>query len=91
MRLRRLAACPWPDELAAYWAFLEAGGRPATPADPAGAEIAAALIAADLRAWFDGAPPPGAGYQVGIDLQVGEIRRHPVLPVPRGLMRETPA
>ncbi|MGS2643945.1 hypothetical protein [Streptosporangium sp. LJ11] len=91
VRLRRLAACPWPDELAAYWAFLEAGGRPAAPADPAGAEVAAALVAADLRAWFDGAPPPGGGHQVGIDLAAGEIRRHPVLPVPRGLMRETPA
>ncbi|MEU4834572.1 hypothetical protein [Streptosporangium sp. NPDC023615] len=91
VRLRRLAACPWPDELAAYWAFLEAGGRPATPADPAGAEVAAALVAADLRAWFDGAPVPGAGHQVGVDLAAGEIRRHPVLAVPRGLMRETPA
>ncbi|GAA5044754.1 hypothetical protein HNP84_004702 [Thermocatellispora tengchongensis] len=91
VRLRRLAACPWPDELAAYWAFLDAGGRPATPPDPAGAEVAAALIAADVRAWADGAEPPsGAGNQVGIDLVAGEIRRHPVLPVPRGLMREVP-
>ncbi|GAA2896699.1 hypothetical protein GCM10010517_61690 [Streptosporangium fragile] len=91
LRLRRLAACPWPDELTAYWAFLDAGGRPAAPADPAGAEVAAALITTDLRAWFDGAPPPGDGHQVGIDLAAGEIRRHPVLPVPHGLMRETPA
>ncbi|GIH94685.1 TOMM precursor leader peptide-binding protein [Planobispora siamensis] len=90
LRLRRLAACPWPDELAAYWAFLDAGGRPATPADPAGAEVAAALIAADLRAWADGARPPGTRRQTGIDLAAGEIRHHPVLPVPGGLMREIP-
>ncbi|MFI0423632.1 hypothetical protein [Spongiactinospora sp. 9N601] len=91
VRLRRLAACPWPEELAAYWAFLDGGGLPAAPADPRGAVVAAALIAADLRAWRAGLPPPGAGVQVGIDLHSGRLRRHPVLPVPHGLMRETPA
>ncbi|GIH99887.1 TOMM precursor leader peptide-binding protein [Planobispora takensis] len=91
LRLRRLAACPWPNELAAYWAFLDAGGRPAAPADPAGADVAAALIAADLRAWAEGARPPGTRRQTGIDLAAGEIRHHPVLPVPDGLMREIPA
>ncbi|PZG41734.1 hypothetical protein C1I98_20850 [Spongiactinospora gelatinilytica] len=91
VRLRRLAACPWPEELAAYWAFLDGGGLPAAPADPRGAVVAAALIAADLRAWRAGLEPPGAGVQVGIDLHSGRLRRHPVLPVPHGLMRETPA
>lgn len=91
VRVRRLAACPWPDELAAYWAFLDAGGRPAVPVGPEGAMVAAALIAADLRAWRDGGEPPGAGVQVGVDLETGQVLRHRVLPVPRGLMREVPA
>ncbi|RBQ18244.1 hypothetical protein DP939_20385 [Spongiactinospora rosea] len=91
VRLRRLAACPWPEELAAYWAFLDGGGLPAAPAGLRGAVVAAALIAADLRAWRAGQEPPGAGVQVGVDLHSGRLRRHPVLPVPRGLMRETPA
>jgi hypothetical protein len=91
VRLRRLAACPWPDELAAYWSHLDAGGRPVAPADPQGAAAAAAFLAADLMAWRAGQVPSGAGVQVGIDLFTGEVRRHPVLPVPQGLMREAPA
>lgn len=91
VRLRRLAACPWPDELAAYWAYLDGGGRPVTPADPAGAVVAAALICADLRAWRDGEEPPGLGHQIGVDLEAARLTRHPVLAVPRGLMREVPA
>ncbi|WP_436763138.1 hypothetical protein [Streptosporangium sp. V21-05] len=92
LRLRRLAASPWPRELAAHWAWLDAGGLPhPDPAAPIGAHLIAALITADLRAFLHGGSPPGAGVQVGADPATGRIRRHPVLPVPGDLlMVETP-
>jgi hypothetical protein len=90
-RIRRLAASPWPDELAAYWRWLDEGGRPRPdPARAVGATMAAALIAADLWTWSCGGDPPGRGVQIGVDHVTGEVTRHPVLPVPGGLMREAP-
>ncbi|RAY16813.1 hypothetical protein DPM19_01200 [Actinomadura craniellae] len=91
-RTRRLAASPWPDELTAYWRWLDEGGRPEPdPAAPIGAAMAAALITADLRAWLCGEDPPGRGVQAGADPATGRVARHPVLPIPAGLMREAPA
>ncbi|WP_030172148.1 hypothetical protein [Spirillospora albida] len=92
LRIRRLAATPWPEQLAAYWDWLDGGGRPAP--DPSGAvaaAAAAAFLAADLWTWRCGGDPAGRNVQVGIDLADGVVRRHPVLPVPQGLMREVPA
>ncbi|TDB76952.1 hypothetical protein [Micromonospora sp. KC723] len=90
LRLRRLAASPFPDQLLAYWAWLDAGGRPAGPPDPAGAAVAAGLIAADVRAYLSGRPVPGERTQYGVDVHAGIVRRHPVLPVPRDVMVQTP-
>ncbi|WUH98310.1 hypothetical protein OHR68_33155 [Spirillospora sp. NBC_00431] len=90
-RIRRLAASPWPAELAAYWRWLDEGGRPEPdPAGAFGAAVAAALIALDVRGWLCGDDPPGRGAQVGVDPATGQVSRHPVLPVPAGLMREAP-
>ncbi|SDH11790.1 hypothetical protein SAMN05421505_111189 [Sinosporangium album] len=87
LRLRRLAASPWPRELAAHWAWLDRGGVPhPDPAAPIGAHLAAAFIAADLRAHLHGETPYGVGLQIGADPVTGEIRRHPVLPVPTDLL-----
>ncbi|TDD34689.1 hypothetical protein E1287_15995 [Actinomadura sp. KC06] len=90
-RIRRLAASPWPAELAAYWRWLDEGGRPEPdPAGALGATMAAALIALDVRSWLCGGEPPGRGVQAGVDPATGRVGRHPVLPVPAGLMREAP-
>ncbi|WP_116026134.1 hypothetical protein [Thermomonospora umbrina] len=90
-RIRRLAAGPWPAELAAYWQWLDEGGHPEPdPAGALGATLAAALIAVDVRAWLCGDDPPGRGVQTGVDAATGRVGRHPVLPVPAGLMREAP-
>ncbi|WP_422771391.1 hypothetical protein ACN28C_33040 [Plantactinospora sp. WMMC1484] len=90
LRLRRLAASPFPDELLAYWAWLDSGGRPAGPPDPAGAAVVAGLIAADVRAYLAGRPVPGERTQYGLDPASGVLRRHPVLPVPPDLMVQAP-
>lgn len=90
LRLRRMAASPWPDQLAAYWAWLDGGGRPAGQPHSAGAAIVAGLIVADVRAYLAGVAAPGRGVQYGVDLAAGVVHRHPVLPVPAGLMREVP-
>ncbi|MCD0453499.1 hypothetical protein LO762_30585 [Actinocorallia sp. API 0066] len=92
VRVRRLAASPWPEQLAAYWRWLDDGGRPEPdPVGAPGAVAAAAFVVADLVALRAGRVPPGRNVQVGIDLTEGVVRRHPVLPVPVGLMREVPA
>ncbi|GAA3600616.1 hypothetical protein GCM10022235_85730 [Kribbella ginsengisoli] len=90
-RLRRIAASPWPDELLAYWRWLDGGGTPSSDClSELAATTAAALLAADLIIWFGGKRPPGRGFQCGYDPLTGELRRHPVLPIPSGLMRDQP-
>ncbi|GII95230.1 hypothetical protein [Sinosporangium siamense] len=87
LRLRRLAASPWPQELAAYWSWLDAGGLPQPdPAAPIGACTAAALITADLRAFLHGETPNGVGAHMGADPATGEVRRHTVMAVPGDLL-----
>ncbi|MDS1270656.1 hypothetical protein RIF23_10130 [Lipingzhangella sp. LS1_29] len=90
LRLRRLAASQNPEELHALWAWLDAGNEPTPHHDPAGATLAAALLVADIRAWREGRTPPGRNVQFGVDTEDGEVRRHPVLPIPADLMREAP-
>ncbi|TDB73106.1 hypothetical protein [Micromonospora sp. KC721] len=90
LRLRRLAASPFPDQLLAYWAWLDSGGRPAASPDPAGAAVVAGLIATDVRAYLTGRPVPGDRTQYGVDVTAGVLRRHPVLPVPPDVMVQVP-
>jgi hypothetical protein len=89
-RARRLAADTHPRGLEAYWRYLDAGRGVPTPQPPSPAEAAlvAGALAADLSAWVEGQEPPSHGYQLAFDRTSGEWRRHPVLPVPRGLMTE---
>nr|WP_062343133.1 hypothetical protein [Herbidospora sakaeratensis] len=91
LRLRRLAASPWPGELGAHWAWLDSGGAPEPDrTHPAGAHVVAALIVADVWAYLHGRDAPGTGVQAGFDPATGLLTRHPVLPVPGGLMTEQP-
>lgn len=89
LRLRRLAACEWPDDLLALWAWLDGGGAPTCAGDPGtAAVVAAALVVTDVLCHLQGQDAPGAHVQVGVDGVTGEVRRHPVLAVPRYLVTE---
>lgn len=89
VRARRLAAEVHPDGLEAYWRYAEAGPTPPVPWPGAGAiAVLAGVLAADVAAWARGEAPPSLGFQLAFDPAGLEWRRHPVLPVPRGLMTE---
>ncbi len=89
LRLRRLAASAWPEDLLALWAWLDGGGQPAAGDGPMlGAALAAGLVAADVLAHLRRTQIPGADAQVGIDAATGAVRRHSVLAVPGNLVRE---
>ncbi|MEO1369330.1 MAG: hypothetical protein AAFX50_19295 [Acidobacteriota bacterium] len=89
-RARRLAAETHPDGLEAYWRYLDVGRKVTPPTPPSAAEAAlvAGALAADLEARADGRRPPSYGHQLAFDRTAGTWRRHPILPVPRGLMTE---
>lgn len=89
-RARRLAADAHPDGLETYWRYLDAGRRVPPPREtsPAEAALVAGALADDLLAWADGRRAPSHGHQLALDRTDGTWRRHPVLPVPRGLMTE---
>jgi hypothetical protein len=90
VRARRLAAARLPAELEAYWAYLDGGhGVPPVPWPGAGAVAAmAGALVEDALAWLAGRPAPSEGYQVAFDPARWHWHRHPVLPVPRDLLRE---
>lgn len=89
-RSRRLAAEALPDGLEAYWQYLDGGHRVPNPEPPTSAEAAllAGALAHDILAWSAGQTPPSHGHQLAFDRSTGRWQRHPVLPVPRGLMTE---
>lgn len=86
-RARRLAASHHPEELLAYWRYLDAGvGVPPVSWPDAGARAAiAGALAADALAVLRGASAPSAGCQTGFEPSTWTWTRHPVLPVPRTL------
>ncbi|MDA8015987.1 MAG: hypothetical protein MPN21_00965 [Thermoanaerobaculia bacterium] len=90
VRDRRLAADPHPDGLEAYWRYVDRGeGVPPVPWPDAGrVAVIAGALASDLLAVARGERPPSHGHQLALDPATGTWRRHPVLPVPRGLMTE---
>lgn len=89
-RARRLSAEVHPEGLLAYWRYVAANRRvnPAQPVNPAEAALIAGALAADILAWSKGETPPSHGHQLAYNRPTGCWRRHPVLPVPRGLMTE---
>lgn len=57
LRLRRLAACDWPDELAATWEHLASSARRVPPQwAPGVPALMAATLATDLFTWFGRGP-----------------------------------
>lgn len=92
LRLRRIAACPWPEELQAHWRVLDSNsgiGTVAWPAYPALAAAASAL-ASDVLTHLAGGQAPGAIGQVEFDAATWFWQTHPVLPIPRGIMMVAP-
>lgn len=90
-RARRLAASRYPEELLAYWRYLDAGvGVPPVPWPGPGTVAAlAGALASDVLAVLRGEAPAGAGFQVGFEPETWTWTRHPVLPVPR-VLEEAP-
>lgn len=96
-RARRLAAAGLPDELAAYWSYLDSGvdsgvdsasravrEPPAAAAfpSPGCAGVLAGLLVDDIVTALTGRPMPFEGTQLTVDRADLTIRRHPVLPLP---------
>jgi hypothetical protein len=84
-RNRRLAAARAPDELLGHWRYLDEGEHlpPLAWPSPSGAVVVAGLVVSDVLAYLRGEYPPSDGDQIEIDLSRFEVRRHPVLPIPR--------
>jgi hypothetical protein len=83
-RIRRLAADPQPDELAARWAAHDAAPTRPGPATPSTAAAVAARLATDLVAWRDGRRAPGVDVEARLDPVLGTVEPHPVLALPPG-------
>ena len=90
-RDRRLAAEFHPDGLEAYWRYLDLGETvPPVPWPDAGSvAVIAGTLVSDILAVARGERAPSHGHQLAFDPASGTWRRHPVLPVPRGLMTES--
>ncbi len=92
LRLRRIAASPWPEELQAHWQALDRGegiGTVAWPAQPA-LVAAAAAVASDILGFLAGGEAPGTAGQIEFDPAMWQWRTHPVLPIPQGIMTVSP-
>lgn len=89
-RARQLAASVYPEGLEDYWRYLEAGERvaPFEPLLHSEAALAAGTLAADILAHANRTQPPSHGHQLAYHRPTGRWQRHPVLPVPRGLLTE---
>lgn len=82
-RGRILAAAPLPDELSAFWSYLDSGASaPTTMLTPEAISVTAGLLAADIRALATGMPVPSEGHQLMLDMSTATVTRHRVLPLP---------
>jgi bacteriocin biosynthesis cyclodehydratase domain-containing protein len=90
VRGRRLAACGVPEELLAYWGYLDSTiAAPPVPWPSAGAAaVVAGLIVNDILTWRDTATIAAQGFQLSVDPATAEVAQHPVLPLPRVAERE---
>lgn len=82
-RLRRLAACDVPNELAEYWRALPALCQREPSAGVAA--LIAGFLVGDVLAVLGGSRPPTAGFQIELDPETLQTTWHPVLPLPGGL------
>lgn len=86
-RARRLAAASHPEELLDLWAYLDSDPALPVPEQPASVpSFIAGLLVADVVRVLQGKTAASAGFQLEIDPESLQITRHPVLPLPAGLM-----
>jgi hypothetical protein len=92
VRGRRQAACGVPEELLAYWSYLDTeAAAPPVPWPTAGAAaVVAGLIVHDILTWRDTGEAAAQHFQLGVDPATAQFSRHPVLPLPR-LARAKPS
>lgn len=85
VRARRLAAATLPDELLAFWRYLDAGQGvpPAPPLDAGVVALVAGTLVADLLAWHTEQLTTETPRQRAIDTNSLAWTEHPVLPLPR--------
>ena len=92
LRLRRIAASPWPEELQAHWRALDDNSGIGTvdwPPYPALVAAASALTS-DVLTYLAEGQAPGTIGQVEFDATTWLWHTHPVLPIPRGIMTVAP-
>ena len=90
-RLRStLAASRVPDHLQALWNHL-AGSEPRPlELEPTAAAMASALACSDVVAGVHGAPPSHLHHQIRMNPRTLMMTRHPVLPLPGGVLEPAP-
>ncbi|MGX6608039.1 hypothetical protein ACWKSP_38860 [Micromonosporaceae bacterium Da 78-11] len=83
-RARRLGACGVPQEMLAYWAYLDAGVElPPVPWPAPGATaLIAGLITADIDTYLTTGSPAAEAHQLEVDPGTLAVTAHPVLPLP---------
>lgn len=87
---RRLAASRVPDHLQALWNHL-AGSEPRPlELSPTAAAMASALACSDVVAGTRGAPPSHLHHQIRMNPRTLMMTRHPVLPLPGGVLEPSP-
>jgi hypothetical protein len=90
VRDRYLAASAYPEEMQAYWRYLETDAEcpEVTWPGPAAVALIAGALAQDALALLRGDPIPTLGCQLAFDPAALSWERHPVLPVPRDLLMD---
>lgn len=93
-RARRLAATHYPEELAAYWSYLNENGTRLAAPETNEAELAvvagtiAGLVKLRLKQEDEAKPTVEMSDQLIYDPATLSWERHPVLPVPRNILRD---
>jgi hypothetical protein len=89
-RARRLAATHYPEELAGYWSYLNENGANLILPTTTEAELAvvAGTIAGMMKLRLEGNSTVEVSDQLIYDPATLSWERHPVLPVPRDILRD---
>ena len=87
---RRLAASRVPDHLQALWKHLAGSDRRPLELSPTAAAMVSALACSDVVAGSYGAPPSHLHHQIRMNPRTLMTTRHPVLPLPGGVLEPLP-
>nr|WP_279164347.1 hypothetical protein [Rhodococcus erythropolis] len=87
---RRLSASRVPDHLLALWNHLADSERRPLGLSPTAAAMVSALACSDVVASSYGAPPSHLHHQIRMNPRTLMMTRHPVLPLPGGVLEPSP-